>query len=104
MVVVLMKQGYDIQEAIDNVSEMVFARYKEWEEKVNDLPKWGGEIDVGVAKLIQGYSDVLWGDLEWSFTTARYFGKSRNEVKVTGKFSVPKKLEQELRAMLAKQP
>ncbi|KAK6540599.1 hypothetical protein TWF694_007994 [Orbilia ellipsospora] len=102
MVVVLMKQGYEIQEAIDNVSEMVFARYKEWEQKLRDLPKWGEEIDIGVAKLIQGYSDVLWGDLEWSFTTARYFGKSKNEVKATGKFSVPKRLEQELRAMVVK--
>ncbi|KAK6536828.1 hypothetical protein TWF281_001038 [Arthrobotrys megalospora] len=67
MVVVLLKQGYNLQEAMDKTGDMVYARYQRWEEALQELPQWGGDIDANVTTLIQGYADVCWGNLEWRY-------------------------------------
>ncbi|KAF3216768.1 hypothetical protein TWF106_008169 [Orbilia oligospora] len=83
-VCILLKQGYSLQEAIDEAGKMVIDRYKMWEQAVRDLPSWGEEIDAVVLKLIQAYSDVCWGDTMWSFQTARYMGAEKEQARATG--------------------
>ncbi|KAF3161725.1 hypothetical protein TWF788_002416 [Orbilia oligospora] len=84
MVVVLLKQGFTLQEAMDKAGEMVCQRYEKWEEALSELPTWDEEIDANVARLIQGYADVCWGNLDWSYHTARYLGKDREMARATG--------------------
>ncbi|KAK6520854.1 hypothetical protein TWF506_001097 [Arthrobotrys conoides] len=87
MVVVLLKQGFPLQEAMDKTGDMILERYKQWEQAVRELPKWGEEIDANVARLIQAYADVCWGNLYWSYHTRRYLGKDREMARETGMVS-----------------
>ncbi|KAK6342986.1 hypothetical protein TWF718_008364 [Orbilia javanica] len=84
LISVLLKQGYSLQEAIDEAGKMVLDRYKIWEQAVRDLPSWGKEIDEVVLKLVRAYSDVCWGNMNWSFITSRYMGKEKEQARTTG--------------------
>ncbi|KAF3316442.1 hypothetical protein TWF173_002284 [Orbilia oligospora] len=77
-------QGYSLQGAIDEAGKMVLDRYKIWEQAVRDLPSWGEEIDTVVLKLVQAYSDVCWGNMNWSFVTSRYMGNEKEQARTTG--------------------
>ncbi|KAF3150973.1 hypothetical protein TWF594_008191 [Orbilia oligospora] len=81
---VLLRQGYSLQGAIDEAGKMVLDRYKIWEQAVRDLPSWGEEIDAVVLKLVQAYSDVCWGNMNWSFVTSRYMGNEKEQARTTG--------------------
>ncbi|KAF3162786.1 hypothetical protein TWF225_008062 [Orbilia oligospora] len=81
---VLLRQGYSLQGAIDEAAKMVLDRYKIWEQAVRDLPSWGEEIDAVVLKLVQAYSDVCWGNMNWSFVTSRYMGDEKEQARTTG--------------------
>ncbi|EGX47578.1 hypothetical protein AOL_s00083g86 [Orbilia oligospora ATCC 24927] len=77
-------QGFTLQEAMDKAGEMVFQTYEKWEEALRELPTWDEEIDANVARLIQGYADACWGNLDWSYHTARYLGNDREMARATG--------------------
>ncbi|KAK6503362.1 hypothetical protein TWF481_008382 [Arthrobotrys musiformis] len=67
LVVILLRQGFTLQEAVDKIGDMVCDRYEKWEEALRCLPKWGKGMDVRVRKLIQGYADMVWGNLYWRY-------------------------------------
>ncbi|KAF3288574.1 hypothetical protein TWF970_005637 [Orbilia oligospora] len=81
---VLLRQGYSLQDAIDEAGKMVLDRYKIWEQAVRDLPSWGEEVDAVVLKLVQAYSNVCWGNMNWSFVTSRYMGNEKEQARTTG--------------------
>ncbi|KAK6505688.1 hypothetical protein TWF481_007581 [Arthrobotrys musiformis] len=81
---VLLRQGKTLQEAIDEAGQLVLDRYKVWEQAERDLPSWGEEIDAVVRKLVKAYSDVCWGNMNWSFITSRYMGAEKEQARTTG--------------------
>ncbi|KAK6539975.1 hypothetical protein TWF694_008809 [Orbilia ellipsospora] len=65
MCVVLVKLGRTPQEAVDEVHDKISEKYKEWEKVLRELPKWGGETDSEVFKLVVAIANVVWGNVAW---------------------------------------
>ncbi|KXJ93672.1 Presilphiperfolan-8-beta-ol synthase [Microdochium bolleyi] len=78
-------KGHTIQQAIDEVSDMLDERYAAWHAAVDALPvsSWGPEIEAQVRKLLELYIRIPIGTLHWSFRSGRYFGDEGQEVRDT---------------------
>ncbi|KAF3926876.1 hypothetical protein ABW20_dc0104576 [Dactylellina cionopaga] len=65
LVLKLVKQGYSIQGAIDEVSAMLDKSYEQWNCAIAELPSWGEDIDRQVFRLLEAYRILALGILEW---------------------------------------
>ncbi|CAF1073301.1 unnamed protein product [Adineta steineri] len=72
-----------IQQAMDQVGQMIIDVYADFERLRSQLPSWGADIDDQVKKYVDGLGMVVRGNLCWSFEADRYFGSEREEVKRT---------------------
>ncbi|KAG2098250.1 isoprenoid synthase domain-containing protein [Suillus discolor] len=79
--VLMVKQGLDLQGAIDYCGRLCNISLQRFEENRANLPSWGEEIDKDVAKYVEGLQNWITGTLQWSFESARYFGKDAHIVK-----------------------
>jgi hypothetical protein len=79
--VLMLDQGLDLQGAIDHCGQLCKISLQRFEENRAILPSWGEEVDKDVAIYVQGLQNWITGPLQWSFTSARYFGKDAQIVK-----------------------
>lgn len=79
--VLMLDQGLDLQSAIDRCGQLCKISLQRFEENRAILPSWGEEIDKDVAIYVLGLQNWLAGPLQWTFTSARYFGKDAQIVK-----------------------
>ncbi|KAF7967010.1 hypothetical protein HWV62_36229 [Athelia sp. TMB] len=82
--VIMNERGLDLQSAVDfvgNLCKKSIDRFND--DRLNNLPSWGPEIDRDVAVYVSGLADWIVGSLHWSFETERYFGKDGKSVKAT---------------------
>ncbi|KAM0343770.1 hypothetical protein ACHAPU_008197 [Fusarium lateritium] len=83
MVAACRMTGQSPQEAFNTVGDLLERRYSEWERVITQLPSWGHEIDVHVARYIKGIQNVVQANVTWSFQSGRYFGKQAAEIRRT---------------------
>jgi hypothetical protein len=100
MVAACRMTGQSPQEAFDTVGNLLEERYQYWQSAIEQLPSWGPEIDVNVARYIQGIQNVVQANITWryeivtenetnemltcnSFRSGRYFGKQAPEIRRT---------------------
>jgi hypothetical protein len=57
------------QEAFDYIAEAIVARYKEWDEMVAQVPRWGDAIDAQVQKYIEATRLTIVAHVEWRLVT-----------------------------------
>ena len=115
IIVLYRRQGYSAQEAYDQAGELLKERQREWYLALARIPSWGEQIDRQVQRYIQGVQDGVIANLNWryvlsvyystpivlsppqrypyltwdlSFTTYRYFGKDKDEVRRTRRMDV----------------
>ncbi|KAG1788436.1 isoprenoid synthase domain-containing protein [Suillus plorans] len=79
--VLMVKQGLDLQGAVDHCAQLCNISLQRFEENRAVLPSWGKEVDKDVAKYVEGLQNWIVGPLQWSFECARYFGKDAHIVK-----------------------
>ncbi|KAG1897167.1 isoprenoid synthase domain-containing protein [Suillus fuscotomentosus] len=79
--VLMVKQGLDLQGAVDYCAQLCNISLQRFEENRAVLPSWGEEFDKDVAKYVEGLQNWIVGPLQWSFESARYFGKDAHIVK-----------------------
>ena len=78
------ERGLDLQSAanfVGNLCKKSIDRFND--DRLNNLPSWGPEIDRDVAIYVGGLADWIVGSLHWSFETERYFGKEGKSVKAS---------------------
>ncbi|KAH6652987.1 isoprenoid synthase domain-containing protein [Truncatella angustata] len=68
-------KGLSLQEAVDEVTNMINDCYPRWYRALADLPRWGSDIDRDVLLYVDGLRDITLGSLIWSFERGRYFSK-----------------------------
>lgn len=61
----LCMRGLTVQEAVDQVGDMLDERYETWHVAQKTLPSWGPEIDRQVATLLELYVRLPLGTLHW---------------------------------------
>ncbi|KAG4266805.1 hypothetical protein FPRO04_13100 [Fusarium proliferatum] len=83
MVAACRMTGQSPQEAFDTVGNLLEERYQDWRSAIEQLPSWGREIDMNVARYIQGIQNVVQANITWSFRSGRYFGKQAPEIRRT---------------------
>ncbi|KAG0704562.1 isoprenoid synthase domain-containing protein [Suillus ampliporus] len=79
--VLMIDKGLDLQGAVDHCAQLSKSAIQRFEENRALLPSWGEEVDRQVAIYVQGLQNWMAGSLNWSFETARYFGKDAQTVK-----------------------
>ncbi|KAG1874286.1 isoprenoid synthase domain-containing protein [Suillus subluteus] len=79
--VLMIDQGLNLQDAVDYCARLCNISLQRFEENRAIIPSWGEEVDKQVALYVQGLQNWITGPLQWSFVTARYFGKDVNIVK-----------------------
>ncbi|KAK0629554.1 isoprenoid synthase domain-containing protein [Bombardia bombarda] len=87
LITVIMKERHmTVQEAIDFAGHLHTSKVDRFNQLYQELPRWGGPIDLSVQKLIDGIAWWESGNLHWSFESGRYFGKRGLEAKMTRSF------------------
>ncbi|KAG2081473.1 isoprenoid synthase domain-containing protein [Suillus cothurnatus] len=79
--VLMIDQGLNLQDAVDYCTRLCNISLQRFEENRAILPSWGEEVDKDVATYVKGLQNWITGPLQWSFVTARYFGKDAHTVK-----------------------
>lgn len=87
IVIVQSEKKLELQAAVDYVGKLCEECFTRFQALHAALPSWGPEVDAQVEKYVEGLSDWMIGNLEWSFESERYFGrggpKARRELAVT---------------------
>ncbi|KAK3936289.1 isoprenoid synthase domain-containing protein [Diplogelasinospora grovesii] len=83
LITVIMKERPDmsVQEAVDWAGNLHAATVERFDKLYQEIPRWGGPVDLDVQRLVDGIARWESGNLHWSFESGRYFGKSGLEVK-----------------------
>ncbi|KAJ7811924.1 terpenoid synthase [Mycena olivaceomarginata] len=72
---------------ISHRNDELVGRFLETKEDIlnhrNGVPSWGEDIDIQVAKYIDGLGQWIRGHDEWSFNSERYFGDKGLEIQQT---------------------
>ncbi|KAL1732292.1 isoprenoid synthase domain-containing protein [Schizophyllum commune] len=90
MVTVLMQElGVDVQGAVNYLGELCKGLVVQYGRGRENLPFWGPEIDVAVARYADAVGCWVRGNIDWSFETPRYFGQDALEVKRTRIVKLP---------------
>ncbi|KAI1042045.1 hypothetical protein LB505_012155 [Fusarium chuoi] len=66
MVAACRMTGQSPQEAFDTVGNLLEERYQDWRSAIEQLPSWGPEIDMNVARYIRGIQNVVQANITWS--------------------------------------
>lgn len=82
--------GMDAQKASDHLGFMLEEIYERFDQVVEQLPLWGGRVDVEVRRYVEGIKNCVNANLHWSFRTDRYFGAKKCESQRTGRLEVLK--------------
>ncbi|KAF7563563.1 hypothetical protein G7046_g584 [Stylonectria norvegica] len=83
MVAVCRMRGMSAQEAFNTVGGCLQERYRRWDVLETTVPSWGTQVDKEVRAYIRGIKCVVQANLNWSFKSERYLGRSAGEVKRT---------------------
>ena len=73
----------DLQTAVDLVGERFKLLMDRFLTDKTRLRSWGPDVDPHVAQNVMAMGNWVIGNLNWSFGTARYFGRDREEVERT---------------------
>lgn len=73
-IIVLRKNGFSTQEAMDKAGQLQNDCYYRWYTALSRLPVWGQTVDREVLRYIEACHSFPLGDLLWSFQTGRYLG------------------------------
>ncbi|KAF8348784.1 isoprenoid synthase domain-containing protein [Amanita rubescens] len=93
--VVMQDNSLTLQEAVNIVGDMCKASFDRFEHDRQHVSSWGDEIDHDVIKYIDGLQNWMAGNIHWSFSSERYFGKLGPEIKSSLKVELlPKKTDQ----------
>ena len=92
IVTVIMKEkGLSLQQTIDFVGEEFRMIMEDFAADKESLPSFGEKVDSEVHLFISALETWIVGNIHWSFSTKRYFGKDFDEVRrtLTVKLSPP---------------
>lgn len=67
MVAACRMTGQSPQEAFDTVGNLLEERYQDWQSAIEQLPSWGPEIDMNVARYIRGIQNVVQANITWRY-------------------------------------
>lgn len=67
MIAIFRINGLSAQEAYNEVSSLIDARFSAWENAMQTLPSWGYKIDWHVRQYIQGIQDIVQANLSWRY-------------------------------------
>lgn len=85
------EKGFSLQQTIDFIGEEFRTIMEDFAIDRESLPSFGKEVDANVRLFISALETWIVGNIHWSFSTKRYFGKEHNEVRrtLTVKLSPP---------------
>ncbi|KAJ3469712.1 hypothetical protein MRS44_003777 [Fusarium solani] len=89
IIFILKNQGYNDQQAVDQIGEMLYDCYRRWHAALAELPFRQEVIDRDVMKFVEGCRNIALGNLHWSFHTFRYLEQDGPEVKRTRMMKLP---------------
>lgn len=69
MVALCRVNGMPAQEAFDMVGELLQERYLRWDVVEARVRSWGEEVDIQVARYIEGIKCVVKANLYWRYST-----------------------------------
>ncbi|CAE6504051.1 unnamed protein product [Rhizoctonia solani] len=81
--VIMRNKSLDLQGAVEFVDEMIQKRIKEYIDAKSRLRSFGSDLDVHVARYIQGIEYCIQANINWSLMTPRYFGPDFARVRET---------------------
>jgi hypothetical protein len=61
----LKEQGFSMQQAVDEIGNLLSVRYKRWYTALANMPIWGRETDRQVLKFVELCQNVAVGSLYW---------------------------------------
>ena len=73
---------------MDEAGLMITQRYMDFQRLRKQLPSWGAEIDAQVKLYVDALASGVIANAVWSFETPRYFGKEREQVKLTRRITL----------------
>ncbi|KAJ5183629.1 terpene cyclase [Penicillium capsulatum] len=88
LVAVCRNSGMSAQAAFDYLGDLLQVRYRSWYLALADLPSWGNEIDAHVQNYLRGIANTVRANLNWSFSSTRYFGGAARQVRKTRRILV----------------
>lgn len=85
------EKGLSLQQAIDFCGDEFSAIMEDFAYDKESLPSFGKAVDGNVQLFISALETWIVGNIHWSFSTKRYFGKEHEEVRrtLTVKLSPP---------------
>lgn len=84
IVTVIMKEkGLSLQDTVDFVGADFAALLNGFAADRKRLPSFGSQTDRDVAKFIDALETWIVGNIRWSFSTMRYFGRDHEEIQRT---------------------
>ncbi|KAI8292528.1 putative fructose-bisphosphate aldolase [Colletotrichum sp. SAR 10_98] len=83
------KDGLSIQQAMDEIGNMVNQCYRRWYLALAELPSYGEKIDREAMRFVAVCRALAQGNLYWSFKTGRYLGREGHVVHETGIMHLP---------------
>ncbi|KAG8966577.1 hypothetical protein FRC03_011633 [Tulasnella sp. 419] len=76
-------KNFTLQQAMDYAGDFICWRMKGFDEKRQELPSWGPQVDAELEKYIRVMCDWMIGGFCWSLESKRYFGEDVEKVKAT---------------------
>ena len=84
IVTVIMKEkGLSLQQTIDFIGRDFQMIMDDFVADKESLPSFGEKTDENVHQFISALETWIVGNIHWSFSTKRYFGKEHDEVRRT---------------------
>ncbi|THH10888.1 hypothetical protein EW145_g1027 [Phellinidium pouzarii] len=84
IVTVIMKEkGFSLQRTIDYIGEEFRSLITDFADDKETLRSFGEKVDTDVYLFISALETWIVGNIFWSFSTERYFGKDHEEVRKT---------------------
>lgn len=65
LIMLLKEQGFSMQQAVDEIGNLLSVRYKRWYTALANMPIWGRETDRQVLKFVELCQNVAVGSLYW---------------------------------------
>ena len=74
-------KGLSITEALEYVKKEFAGFLRIMEHSTAEIKSYGPEVDAAIRSYVHGMEQWVYGNIEWSFDTQRYFGSDHEEVK-----------------------
>ena len=81
--IIMHQHGTDIHGAMEWIASCHQQLLEKFLEMFEDLPQWTPEVDIQVARYVDGLGNWVRANDSWSFESQRYFGTKGLEIQET---------------------